>query len=358
MKIALVRRRYTLSGGAENYLHRLATGLQSRGHETGIVCESWSGAPDVTGMNIHTLGDCSGPVTFANACNDFFSQNTFDLVFSLERIWKTDLYRAGDGVHREWLTCRARHSHFLQGLFDRFNSKHEELLNLEKALFTPGSARFVIANSKRGANEIASHFKYPREQIAVVYNGVDYEKFSSGNGKDVRKNLGVGHEKFMVLLVGSGWKRKGIAPAIEAMKKLADRVVFVIVGRDKPAGREEPNVIFAGTSSCPEDLYAACDIFLLPSLYEPFSNACLEALAAGKPVITSEINGASEILTSQTGRLIHDPSNSQEIADRVNDLCNRQWLEACHIPCQELARRYSLTRNISETLDIITKLHP
>ena len=65
-------------------------------------------------------------------------------------------------------------------------------------------------------------------------------------------------------------------------------------------------------------LYPAADIFLLPTLYDPFSNACLEALADGLPVITTRDNGFSEIIQDRVhGSIIGSPPNTGEICDAL-----------------------------------------
>ena len=75
---------------------------------------------------------------------------------------------------------------------------------------------------------------------------------------------------------------------------------------------------FAGPVADPERWMAAADLFVLPTLYDPFANTCLEALASGLPVITTTANGAAEILEEgRTGAAIPDPRDVEALAGRI-----------------------------------------
>ncbi|HEX9900316.1 MAG TPA: glycosyltransferase family 4 protein, partial [Candidatus Methylomirabilis sp.] len=79
-------------------------------------------------------------------------------------------------------------------------------------------------------------------------------------------------------------------------------------------------VHFAGPVADPERWMAAADLFVLPTLYDPFANTCLEALASGLPVITTTANGAAEILEERrTGAAISDPRDVVGLADRIEE---------------------------------------
>src|SRR5205823_3677011 len=71
-------------------------------------------------------------------------------------------------------------------------------------------------------------------------------------------------------------------------------------------------------------VYAAADIFILPTIYDPFSNACLEAMASGLPVVTTRANGFSEVMEDRIhGSVVDRP-------DEISDLCNaiQTWADA------------------------------
>ena len=104
-------------------------------------------------------------------------------------------------------------------------------------------------------------------------------------------------------------------------------------------------------------VYAAADVFLLPTLYDPFANVTLEALAAGLPVITSAQNGASEILQNEVNGFILPRADDEKLIvnllDRLTDPAFRARFRE---PAQALARQYDLARNLNATLDVFAKL--
>jgi UDP-glucose:(heptosyl)LPS alpha-1,3-glucosyltransferase len=210
---------------------------------------------------------------------------------------------------------------------------HRSLLFLEKRLFQSPQLRKIIANSQRGKEEIIRHYGIPAEKIEVIHNGVDLQTFHPRNialyRKPFREELGIQAQAFVILFLGSGFRRKGLAPLLNAfcqVKKEIPGVLLIVVGKDRTeeynkrarrmgAGRE---VLFLGPSKRAPELYAASDLFALPTFYDPFSNACLEAMATGIPVLTTLTNGVAELIEDQkNGFLIPDPTYVDEIAGKI-----------------------------------------
>src|SRR4029077_2853822 len=105
LRIALVRRGYSPSGGAEAYLKRLAQGIIDLGHEAQLVAnEEWP-ANEWQISSITRL-KANSPIGFADELEKVRPQLRCDVLMSLERVWRCDVYRAGDGVHQAWLNRR------------------------------------------------------------------------------------------------------------------------------------------------------------------------------------------------------------------------------------------------------------
>ena len=172
LKIGLIRQRYVASGGAERYLHGVIEELIALGHEVHLFANAWSETPHVQFHKVPILRGMSFTkiLTFALGAQKVVKRAECDLVFSLERTLHQDVYRAGDGCHREWLLERG-------GRFARLNPLHLTILALEKRVFSPVRTGWIIANSKRGKDEIIKHYKFPAERIEVIYNGVDLKRF-------------------------------------------------------------------------------------------------------------------------------------------------------------------------------------
>ena len=358
MKIGLVRRGYARTGGAEIYLRRFAEAAVAAGHECVLFSEQWPrGAWPFAQVHLAT----DSPQKFADALAARRVHAECDFLFSLERLRTCDAYRAGDGVHAAWLERRARFEPSWKPWLRRFSAKHRETLELEKRLFGPDGARLVIANSHLVKSEIERHFGYPAERIHVVHNGVPpFDPPAEARGQ-TRRELGLGEDDFGVLFAGSGWERKGLRFAIEAMKAARlPKATLLVAGRGRARGlpRSE-RVRFLGPVKDMSRYLAAADAFLLPTLYDPFSNACLEALAAGLPVITTAHNGFAEIIEPGVeGEVVAQPDDIAALAGALERWSDRARRAAIRPRLLALGARFGIAENVRETLAIIEAARP
>jgi UDP-glucose:(heptosyl)LPS alpha-1,3-glucosyltransferase len=353
MQIALVRRGYARTGGAEIYLRRFAEAAVAAGHECVLFSEQW---PRVAWPFAHVQVRSASPQQFADALAATRAGEKCDFLFSFERIHTCDAYRAGDGVHAAWLERRARFEPPWKPWLRRFSAKHREILALEKGLFSPDGARLVIANSRLVQAEIVQHFGYPAERIHVVHNGVPPFDPPAGARAEIRRELGLGEDAFVVLFTGSGWERKGLRFAIQAMNAARlGHATLLVAGRGHRHGLPRSGrVRFLGPVKDVPRYLAAADAFILPTLYEPFSNACLEALAAGLPVITTAHNGFAEVIEAGVeGEVIAQPDDIPALAAVLEKWSDPARREAVRPRLLALGARHSITENVRQTLAII-----
>jgi UDP-glucose:(heptosyl)LPS alpha-1,3-glucosyltransferase len=340
-RIAFLRRRFSPTGGAERYLLRLASGLATQGHRITLYCEDWS--PRENPFQDVRKIDSDSPVSYARKVMAQPMRDRHDIVFSLERVPGCDLYRAGDGLHADWLAYRQAFHPVKGRIRTLLRAKNRELCRLEARVFAPGGVRRVICNSHFVADQIIKRFDFPADRIDVIYNGVPYQQFSMGDRALGRRALQLKPDDYVVLLVGAGAERKGHAIAREAMQRIKKKYAKLVI-IDSVA---MPHV------------YAAADVFLLPTLYDPFANVTLEALAAGLPVITSAQNGASEIMENEKNGIILPRADDDKllvhILDHLADPANRERFRQ---PAQALAKQFDLSRNLNETLAVFDKLVP
>lgn len=341
-RIALLRRRFSATGGAERYLLRLASGLVAQGHQLTLYCEEWT--PSENPFQMVRKIDSNDPVTYAKKVIEQPLRDRHDLIFSLERVPGCDLYRAGDGVHADWLAYREAFAPWKGKLRTALRPKNKDLCALEARLFGLAGVRHVICNSHFVADQIINRFDFPSDKIDVIYNGVPYNQFSSGDRLLGRQALKLKPDDYVILLVGAGAERKGHAIARQAVKLLKNKKAKLVI-IDEPPMVAMPHV------------YAAADVFLLPSLYDPFANVTLEALAAGLPVITSAQNGASEILRNEVNGFILPRADDLNLIvcwlDYLAESSHRAMLRE---PARKLAQQYDLTRNVNSTLEVFDKL--
>jgi UDP-glucose:(heptosyl)LPS alpha-1,3-glucosyltransferase len=372
MKIALIRQSYHKYGGAERYVSYLAEGLLKEGHEVHFFARQWdTDAP--AKIIFHKVPTLKGPsflkvLSFAFNVKKLLTGKRFDIVNSFDRILHQDIYRAGDGVHRQW---RKRllgiTPNPLAKLSILLNPLHWSLLFLEKRIFTPGHYKRVIAIAEAGREEIMRYYKVPSEDIITIYNGVDLEEFHPKNRalfrKEIRREFNIDDNEFLILFVGSGFRRKGLRYLIEAVALLKEerplKVLVVARAKKRPYLRLaarlgiKNKIIFAGGRKDLRKFYAASELFVLPTIYEPFGNVCLETLASGLPIIVSTASGAAEIITAGVnGLLLEDPQNTRELAGKIRLVFDTKFRDSLSKNARLLAENFTLDKNVRKTLGV------
>jgi len=369
LRIAFVRRGYSPSGGAEAYLKRLARGIVDLGHEAQLVAtDDWPTSEWSFGSV--TRVKATSPIGFANELEKLRPQIGCDVLISLERVWRCDVYRAGDGVHQAWLNRRRKFEMPLQRFVRGINRKHRDILQLEESLFAKGGAGRVIANSEMVKKEIVDFYRYRAAKIDIVRNGASLEqfRFDPALREKSRNDLKLKPDEIALLFAGSGWERKGLRFAIEAIELCRDRKLSLLVAgrgneRDYKPKRfftEEP-VRFLGEVGDLRPIYSAADIFILPSIYDPASNACLEALASGLPVITTRDNGFSEIIENGIhGSIVDLPNNVLALRDAIGFWSDESGRAAARSTIIQRASQFDISNNVEQTLAILiqTAMHP
>ena len=359
LSIGFVRRGYSSSGGAEAYLKRLAAGVVAAGHEAQLfTTPGWPEAEWTFGPIVRIRGE--SPLRFADELEQMRKRVRCDVLMSLERVWTCDVYRAGDGVHRAWLNRRAQLAGPLRRISDALSPKHLATLRLEQSLFGRGGATRVIANSQMVRTEITQLYGFPTTHIDVVPNGVPVEQFrpSAEKRATIRAELGLRESDIAVLFVGSGWERKGLRFATAAVEAIRDeRVRLLVAGKGNEDAFRSPVVRFLGVRNDLPALYASADVFLLPTIYDPFSNASLEAIASGLPVITTRANGCSEIIgEGEHGTVVERPDDLAGLARGLRFWSDAERRAEARPQLLELATRYDISINVERTLDILLQV--
>lgn len=329
MKLALIRRQFSATGGAELYVQRLLGALAAAGHETHLFAEKWQG--QAAGVQFHKVSvegsRSERPLRFAEGVNAALQHERFDCVFSLERTLKQDVYRAGDGLHRVWLERRRQFAPWWKRPMVGLGAFHRTMLALEARTFDPANTQRIIVNSEMVRGEIAQHFPaFPQERVHTIRNGVDVRRFKSVSRAAARQRFGLEEKDFVLVFVGSGWERKGLPWLLKFMAERSDdpHLKLLAVTRDRMRGKIPPNVILTGPLSDVEAAYAAADVLTFLPIYEPCSNVVSEALATGIPVVTTSFNGASELIeTGINGHVLDDPGDLAALGMSINHWCAR-----------------------------------
>lgn len=328
MKLAIVRQKYTPFGGAERFVARALDALRGQGVSVDIIARNWEDDTSGVKCNPFYLGRIWRDMSFARCVQRVIASGRYDLVQSHERIPGCHIFRAGDGVHATWLELAGKP---LTGL----SPWHRYTLAAEAAMFRHPDLRAVICNSRMVRDDIARRFSAIADQLHVIHNGVDLEHFHPGlraqHREAVRTKLGAGGTAPVILYVGSGYARKGVATLLEALTHMAtSNAESWIVGRDKDENHYrrlarklgvEKCVRFLGAQPDVRPFLGAADLFCLPTLYDPMPNAALEALACGLPVVTTTTSGAAEFVKPGVNGALCPPRDPVALAARLDALC-------------------------------------
>ena len=116
--------------------------------------------------------------------------------------------------------------------------------------------------------------------------------------------------------------------------------------------------MYCGFTNEIEKYFSSADIFVFPTLYEPFGLVILEAMASGLPVVTSKLAGAAELIENgKDGLLLDDPKNPKEIAEKVNYLIeNERIRRAMGRNARKKAEKHPWERTAKEMLEVFEKI--
>jgi UDP-glucose:(heptosyl)LPS alpha-1,3-glucosyltransferase len=369
MEIGLVKRSFRLHGGGERQIGYLTEGLLAQGHGVHLFSASSPPTEQPEGLTYHTLRVIPAPrafraLGFALVVRSSLRRAGLAVVQSFDRTLGQQIYRAGEGVHREWVQRKRRSLSTLARGWSHLSLFDRMLLALERRVLceTP----MIVVNAERGRHEISHHYGVPSTRMLTIYNGVDTDRFNAGVRRfreTQRTAWGVSADDVVLLCVGSGFHRKGLDCAIEALGGLRRRgisqVRLVVVGKGHPGSYRclarqvavADRVRFEGHRADVERCYAGADLFVLPTRYDPFANTCLEAMACGLPVLTTTANGAAELLQDGVnGCVLAGPPTADTLAEAVQSLLPCEPRVAIGEAAQRTASEYPLARALRHTL--------
>ena len=314
MKIAIIRRKFTPFGGAENFILRTSSGLSALGIKFFIISERWKRnthpSKDIPWLEAKSSGffRFSRFLSFQRSVRKIIGANHFDLIQSHERLTGIDIYRLGDGIHAAWVDRIKNISPWYKKIWLNIDPYHQRIIQIEKEMSEDNNL-FYVANSELVKKELSEYYKVPKSRIRVIENGIDIKSFhpaSTSKKESSKKKLALDPTLPVILFVGSGFERKGAFELVEAIK-LLPKFQAIIVGQDKKIQQIKnlargQKILITGPQDNIQQYLDASDIFCLPSLYDSLPNAALEALCCGLPVVlTKDVGLAPHIEKNLAG---------------------------------------------------------
>lgn len=190
-----------------------------------------------------------------------------------------------------------------------------------------------------------------KRKVILLPNGVDNSTFYPMDKMELRKELNISPEKFVISFIGAFIERKGIHDLLLAVKDM-DNVGLICIGKGELSDRSK--VIFGSTLNHDKisSYIGASDVFVFPTRAEGSSNALLEAMACGLPIITTNI---PEVL-SQVGEgnaMFVSVGNIPELIEKINLFKDENLRAEYAEKSLEVAKKYSLNKRANTILNWI-----
>ena len=339
MRIALLTRRFDGNGGGtERDLIVTAQGLRAAGHQVTIFADEIRGSAG--GWDVRRVG--GGPrlgralplMRFAWTAAPAARRAGSDLVLSFARCVGADVIRSGGGAHASYLRAARKWRGPLGAAAMRISPYHQVQMLIERQAFRGAGLKRVIAVSNFVRDDLIGEFGLAPEKTVTIYNGVDLDRFRPPLDPSARAAL---RQKFIVpasarvvAFVGNGFARKGLGFLIEAWPLVAGGAFLLVAGSDRQTEKfarraralnVAARVVFTGPQPNVEQIFHAADSFAMPSLFEPFGNVVMEAMASGLPAMTSAFSGVAEVIPpSMRGFRVENPDDVGEVALRLGAL--------------------------------------
>ena len=371
MRIAVVRRECSLKkAGAERYCVNLFRQLQKLGHDVTVVGEAID--DDLRNevaflpVPVNHMTSWTKNESFAANCATVVRDQKFDIVHGLSRVDGLDTYRLTDPLQTHWVNVYYRQpwNRWLQ----TWNPRHRAIFAIEKRLFGEHGPRRIIVQSKLDGRLLRDYFGVPEERLRRVSNGVDTTLFHPGDGANrhaVRQELGLDADRPLLIFASMDFRRKGLGSLFAAMRQLQcqDAVLAVLGNGDirryqqiaKQQGVEK-RVHFLGRQSGMARFYRAGDVFVLPTIYEPFPNVNLEAMACGTPVVTTATAGGADIVQDGVnGYIVPDAWSIPDLTARMDALLalSSEQRRTMSAACRSTALQFPVERNARETVAVL-----
>ncbi len=343
LKIAVVRPYLTVKkGGAERYAVDLIRALAEAGHEVHAFAYNWD-SPKLAGVIYHRVAMVKKPawlrvLLFHFNLRRLLCRADYDAVLGMTPFLPQQVFWLGDGLYRVWARLAWPRA-LVRWVMCLKRAVMAVNLSLEKIILTSPSVD-CIANSKLVGRQVRRLYGVPAERITVIYPWLNAARFNPQARERwraiTRGELGLGDREVALLFAANNFQRKGLALALAALAKLGHNDVplrLIVVGGGAIArfGRRAKRLgvadvtLFTGAVTDIERYFAAADVFILPTRYDPCATVCLEAVACGLPVLTTAMNGAAEFIDEgQNGFVLAADASADEWARRIRAIASHE----------------------------------
>lgn len=341
MKFLLAIYKYNPFGGLQRDTLRLIQELTGRGHEAVVFTTAWDGPQPPAGTKIELVpasklrSNHANMVKFSEAFLHRLERRDFDVSVAMSRIPGADFYFAAD-------VCMKTYWSNLHSAFAlRFNPRYAAYLRLEHAVAAPPSRTRIACIAQAQMRDYAAAYGTEPDRMFLLPPGMDPacrrppEPEAEATRAGIRKANGATPEDTVILLVSNSIYNKGTDRAIAAVGALPDElkknIRLWLVGKLpeneiqkalQDAGLAGRAILFGQTDGVRDHMLGA-DLFLHPARNESAGSALIEALAAGLPVLTTDICGFAPFVRNATGTVLESPFRQDALVKMLSDMLPR-----------------------------------
>lgn len=370
MKLAFCLFKYFPYGGLQRDFLRIAKVCRDRGHEIHVFTTSWEGdlEPQFILHRISSWGlqNHSRNEAFARQMQAELTKQHYDLVIGFNKMPGLDIYYAADVCYQ----TRVQND---RGAFYRALPRYRHMVEFEKAVFARGRKTKVLLISPLQEAEYSRCYQTEKERFHLLPPGITRDRIAPTNAADIRKAVRevyqIPADHFLLLMVGSGFKTKGVDRSILALASLPTELKtkchLLVIGEGKNTpfqklaakhGVAEQLQFLGGRPDVPNFLLAA-DLLLHPSYHENTGTVLLEAMVAGLPVLTTEKCGyAHYVREANVGKVLDESFVQQDfnhaLATMLTSPDKQQWHQN-GLAFAKIADIYQLPEKAADLIEAI-----
>lgn len=321
MRLAFCLFKYFPFGGMQRDFLRIARECRDRGHTIHVYTMSWEGDAE-PGFQVHLINasgrqNHSRIVSYIQQLQQALQQEQYDCVVGFNKMPGLDWYYAAD-------VCYQKRAHEKHGLLYRLLPRYRQLVALERQVFSAGQHTQILAISPFTQSEFSAYYQTEAARFHLLPPGIARDRLVPANAEEIRARVRQQYQltvnDLLLLMVGSGFKTKGVDRAVHALAALPlalrTRCRLFVIGQDDAqpfqrlagklgiAGR----VRFLGGRADVAHFYLAADLLVHPAYHENTGTVLLEALTSSLPVITIDVCGyAHYIKNANAGEVLASP---------------------------------------------------
>jgi len=382
-KIAIIIERADITlGGAERSVFEMAGALSALGHDVEIIAAKGQ----TSSKNIRVLcqdkpGRRACYFTFKKALKEHLSENHYDIIHSVLPFDFADVYQPRGGTYiestlRNAASYQNRFTESCKKLTAFTNVRRTILRRAERKLCSKPDRPIIAALSKYVAEQFKQHYAVKDDRIVVIPNGVKTDKrIDTEEAKKLREQitgqLGLKETANAVffLFAANNFRLKGLAALIKAMQSAAAQrrtqadTYLIAAGSDRISKYRkmakkldvEKKIVFSGPVRHIQNVLSVIDVAVLPTFYDPSSRFILEAIAAGKPVITTRFNGAIDLfIDNRHGKVIDSPEDIEALAEAIRYFADKKNIQKASeaIAADNLIEKVSIERAAKQLVSV------